>query len=445
MISMLLAIGMLGSSGQAAEMPYRDGDFQCIEAAKADQYARDFRVDVESFGGRELCRPESDAKKLYNDLSIIENGRFQGATANALIGGFVPANNYYNWMKSETRGMRRGNDIPFATAYNSFGYFTMQDGWSQLSTLGRVGTVLHEARHTEGYRHVVCKQGPYRDTSVDGCDQTFKEGGSHGVEMEYYARVSVQGANFHPVYQSMARLMAMARGNFVFNAPVMKEREALLAVNREGVPTLFTDGKALTREKPASEGRLKRTSFGAALFNGQHATALELYGRVADGNDIPDNYSYFKLLDRSNTRFADVEEFDVAGKRYVVGLHTDGTYSGFDFPHGDWATWKPLPVSSGELRTTTTLPNGQRGCYLVGGDGLVYPYDGETKTVGEALPDRWPAHLVRVATETSGAPLRLTDDGVIADANGAPWSFAAAGSWSDMVNVPLYDSFTVSP
>ena len=112
-----------------------------------------------AFGGLELCRFSVDTKKLFNDLKIIKEGRFQPKTTNnVFIRNAIPAPQYYEWMKSMTRGMDRGNDIPAATAYNRGGYFTMQDGWAVLSTLGRVGTVVHEARHTGGYYHIQCTQ-----------------------------------------------------------------------------------------------------------------------------------------------------------------------------------------------------------------------------------------------------------------------------------------------
>jgi hypothetical protein len=152
------------------ELPVFDHDFVCTTQEKADQYIRDFKIDTNSFGGRDLCNSKVDIKKLFNDLQIIELGQFDlnyssihkdedetsagnssdQTAINPLIGGFIDTKNYYPWMRDQTEGMNRGNDVPYATAYNSFGYFTMQDGWATLSTLGRVGTVIHEARHTAG-------------------------------------------------------------------------------------------------------------------------------------------------------------------------------------------------------------------------------------------------------------------------------------------------------
>lgn len=439
-----LCLCLWGSLSAAKDLPYLDADFLCIDTDTANRYISDFAIDVDSFGGREFCRSEVDTKKLLDDLAIIEQGQFESSSKNPLIGGFIPATNYYSWMKSQTSGMRRGNDIPYATAYNSYGYFTMQDGWAQLSTLGRVGTVIHEARHTAGYRHIVCTQGPYRDSNVSGCDRNYSYGGSHAVEMEYYARVSVQGQNFHPVYKSMARLMAVARANFTFNTPILRAREALLAINQDTQEAvLFADGKKVLRDRPAQEGVLKRTSAGAVLFNGISASVIEMYQRVAEAPALRDVYSYFKLTNAtSDTRWADLEEYDVNGKRYVVGLKSAETLTTYQFPLGRWSP--EAPVGFVVQKTVTTLPSGQKGYFLIDENRAVYPFDPEARRVQSPLHEIWPENLVQVALDQN-QPLRLSTDGKIRSPDGSLWPLAAEAKWSALINVPLYNSFEVVP
>lgn len=438
-----LSLCLWGSFSAAKDLPYLDPDFLCIDTDTANRYVSDFNIDVDSFGGREFCRSEVDTKKLLDDIAIIEQGRFEGSTSNPLIGGFVPATDYYAWMKSQTSGMKRGNDIPYATAYNSYGYFTMQDGWAQLSTLGRVGTIIHEARHTEGYRHVICTQGPYRDSGVSGCDSNYTYGGSHAVEMEYYARVSVQGKNFHPVYKSMARLMAVARANFTFNTPVLKAREAIMAIDRNThEAVLFADGKRNIRDRSAHDGALKRSSAGAVLFDGISASVIELYQRVADAPTLRDVYSYFKLTNpAAPVHWTDLEEYDVNGKRFVVGLKTSETFATYQFPLGKWGndTAVGFPVQ----KTVTTLPDGQRGYFLIDQNLLIHPFIAD-RGVQAPLAQTWPEDLNQVALDQN-RPLRLFRDGKIRNADGSLWVAGAAHEWSSIVNVPLYNSFEVVP
>lgn len=425
-------------------MPVHDHEFGCIDAATANRYVQDFRINTRSFGGMELCRHEIDTKKLLNDLWLIEKGQFPPLRIqNVLIRGFVPQDRYYDWLRSQTRGVNRGNDVPYATAYNRMGYFTMQDGWASLSTLGRVGVLIHEARHTAGYGHIRCVSGPYAQASTPGCDRDYAYGGSHGVEMEYYARVHVHGVNFHPVYKSMARLMAMARTNFVFNTPIMRQREALLAVDHaRAVPVLFHQGQAIPREAPQRQGWLKRTSFGAAVFTGLQAYAIELYHRHGQRIDLLDVYSYFKLLERNQTPLKDLEEYDVNGRRFLVGVSANDQIASYDFPRGAWGASRALPFRL--ARTATTLPSGERGYFLIDENGRIHPYDALRGQVGPALNTPWDPQVLAAAYDQEGRLILQRTDQTLWT-GGSKRQPYLPGQWSAIVTVPVYDAFEVSP
>lgn len=437
---LLGAMTAVAVNASATQMPYNDQDFACITQQQAQKYVSDFQVDVDSFGGLELCNGNVDSKKLFNDIQIIEQGQFAANASNLLIKGYVPADQYYSWMKSQTRGMNRGNDVPFATAYNRWGYFTMQDGWAKLSTLGRVGTVIHEARHTAGYRHYPCNQGPYMGASLDGCDQNYAQAGSHAIEMEYYARVTVAGQNFHPVYKAMARLMAMGRTNFVFNTSPIQKREAVLALEDSHGPIMFDGTKKLQREGTDFVGRLKRTSFGAAIFNGFQTIAMDLYELNGMRPSINDDYSYFKLLAMSQMgSLKDFEEFDRSQKRYVAVVTGSNQMATYNFPRGTWNSPRALSVNVD--RTATTLPTGEQGYFLIS-NGDVYSFNGETQQV-TSMSKKWEEQVQSVAL-LSGKTLVLKNDGTIYQRNADSTDTAFdGGKYTQMVNVPLYDAFEV--
>ncbi len=441
---LLLSVILSGMMVWAQDLPSKDPDFSCTNQATAQQYVRDFNIDTSSFGGMELCNSKVDTKKLFNDLEVIQKGHFNSFGNNVFIRGFIPANNYYSWMKDQTRGIERGQDVPYATAYNRGGYFTMQDGWTQLSTLGRVGTVVHEARHTDGYRHVPCSYGPYQGAYLDGCDTDYDYAGSHAIEMEYYARVSVLGSNFHPVYKTMARLMGIARGNFVFNKPVISEKEGILALNQNGTQAdLIVDDQVVQRDVPQVQSAiLKRTSFGGAMFDGQKAYAIELYGQHMQEN-IDDSYSYYKLLTRDKAPIFDFEEFDVAPKRFVLQMTDNQHLQFFNFPEGDWDSPTTLPIQA--QRSATRLENGQAGYFLIDNQGLIYPVNTRTHALDQALSLKWDPSLVDVASY-NGKTLLLKKDGLIYEkgSNGSEslWSFGK-NHYSSMINTPVYNGFTV--
>jgi hypothetical protein len=341
--------------------------------------------------------------------------------------------------------MERGNDIPYATAYNSGGYFTMQDGWAALSTLGRVGTVIHEARHTEGYIHYPCTHGPYAGAQTAGCDTSYAEGGSHAVEMEYYTRVVLDSKNLHPVYQSMARLMALGRSNFVFNESPIKAREALLG--RAGDHLVLVDGKNVyDRQVPAAEGALKRTSFGASLVKGTDSVAVDLYALTNNGAVISDDYSYYKLFKtpRSGGPRAvnAIEEIDLGTRRYFAVLGESGKVYSYDFPNGTWS--RASAALAGAETFVTRAPDGTAGLFVVKGDGAVVPFDFTRLSYGSPLRDRWTSDTRAYALD--GATLvKLTADGRVLDAKtGAPVEAFGRAAVSELVNVPLYDAYEVA-
>ena len=453
--ALLGTCALAGAAVRAGDaLPVQDADFGCTPAATADRYLRDFGVDVASFGGRELCDPARDTKKLLNDITLIEQGRFAEGRTNPFLKNFVAAGNYYPWAVSMTRGVRRGHDIPYATAYNSGGYFTMQDGWAALSTLGRVGTFIHEARHTAGYRHAICTNGPYVNSSVSGCDTTLESGGSHGVEMEYYARVVVQGMNFHPVYATMARLMAIGRSNWVFNRPAIARREALVAIDtRDGNPVLIDGARMLERVGPAAgDSRLKRTSFGATLFDGRRARGLDLYATGQGPEALQDDYSYYKLLNRAADQLSglrDLEEFDVGNVRFFVALDSAGKLYKYDFPTASWtAQGATQPVAAAE-RLVTVAPDGTRGVFVLAEGGRVFPYDVAAHRIGAALSARWPSD-VRNFQKFGERFVVLKTDGRAFELRGANQDWTPLAGFEEraldqIATAPLYDAFEVSP
>lgn len=435
---------LLNFSLASTSIPHNDTQFSCLDQATATKYKNDFRIDLKSFGGMELCNSSIDTKKLFNDLWIIEKGSFQSDNNHLLIKGFIPSDKYYSWMKSQTRGINRGDDIPYATAYNSGGYFTMQDGWALLSTLGRVGTVIHEARHTAGYSHTRCTFGPYANTNVSGCDRQYTDGGSHAVEMEYYARVSVLGSNFHPVYRAMARLMAMGRSNFVFNTSPIQKREGLLVQNNIGVFELYDGNKVVSREGNG-EGLLKRTSFGASLFDGIKASAIEMYEFFQTPEVLEDMYSYFKLIkdDRGqgSGRLHDFEEIDVGTTRFVAILTDQGKWSTYNFAQGQFNSLQNAPAQVEAFSTVNG--NGQGGLFARNKLQEVYQLNLQTRTWTPA--GTWPQNLV-TAIQWKNQILGLSLDGEVLLKNQSAWEPLPDFSGKfvrQMVTVPLYDGFEV--
>lgn len=436
----LLLLSSLAMAEGPVTLPPVDSEFGCTAQEKAEKYIDDFNINVSSFGGQELCNPEADTKKLFNDLEIIERGEFEGSDTNVFIRNSIPTTAYYPWMKDMTYGVRRGHDIPWATAYNSGGYFTMQDGWAKLSTLGRVGTIIHEARHTAGYRHRPCVRGPYSDTGLSGCDQSVQETGSHGIEMEYYSRVALQGKNFHPVYAAMARMMNLGRANFVFNTMPMQTKEALVALS--GLKALImtdTENAFIFRPEIGEGFVLKRTSFGASLYNGRQAYAMDLYSLAHANRKIEDDFSYYKLIKMPIfTPDVDLQELDQGAKRYLISLDAGGNVRSFVFEEAEWS--RPTQINGGKF-LSTVAPGGQRGLFVVKVNGGVCSLNVETLRCGADLAQSWPMDVVTY-TYFGDRLLSLRRDGVVIDVlKGESFDKLNGIAVEQIVSAPIWDAF----
>jgi hypothetical protein len=281
-----------------------------------------------------------------------------------------------------------------------------------------------------------------------GCDSTYEYSGSHAVEMEYYARVVVQGENFHPLYKKMARLMALGRANFVFNKPVIVAREGLFLINANNNEAILVDGgKTYTREV-AGQGLLKRSSFGPTLLTSKKAWALDPYEWIGDVRPTEDGYSYFKLVATPNKNLPtdfnliDFEEFDIGTKRFAIALDSNHRVAQFNFQQGHWDNSKTTPFNAKTLKTR--LWNNQKGVFAVNDQNQVVKYSETAQNFQTEVIGTWPANVVTyLENPETKELLQLTNEGDLKTANGDIWSKTEGQKFSQGVNIPLYNAFEV--
>ncbi len=439
---------LITSISYAQTLPFDDSQFPCFTKDAARKYVKDFKIKTSSFDGVELCKPTSDFKKLLNALYIIENGQFQATGASSFIAGFIDSSQYYKWAKTQILKTERDHDDSATLAFNVRGNIYTQDYYYKISTLERVGTLLHEARHTAYFPHTLCKLGPYKDLSVNGCDVDFASGGAHAIEMEYYARVSVRGQNFHPMYKAMARLTAMARANFVFNTSPLNKRDALLVQSSTGDYWLLDQNRWVQRPAIISNpqninGRLKRTSYGATLFTGTRAYAIELYDRFNQTSSIADSFSYYKTLLNLNMNLADFEEFDIGAKRSVVMITPSNQFASYNFKLGKW---NPLQNLNFQVKLSSPfLPDGRQGYFLIDSSGAIHSYELSSNTFIKTNLN-WDLKMQSIA-KANGLIYALSTNKKVFYLTGTQWTelpLPEGINANQIVAVPLYNIFNIT-
>jgi len=224
----------------------------------------------------------------------------------------------------------------------------------------------------------------------------------------------------------------------------LQTREAVLALAQDrGHAELFDNGQWYNREVPATEGRLKRTSFGAVVFDGLKAFAVELYRNSGFNDLVPDTYSYYKLLKENDGAVKDFEEFDLGTKRYVVRLTADNKITPYDFPNGTWGRDISLPFNFART-STAALGKAQTGLYLVSTSGEIYNYQPQTKAITNTGL-KWDQDQKEVIVY-KGQNLVLMNNGQIMSQSAtglSPWA-ETRNLYSDLVTTPIYDGFEVT-
>lgn len=437
-------------------LPVLEDQFGCLNADWAAKQEKALHVDVQSFGGREVCRPEADYKKLMTSMLIINMGQFgqKPSQPNIFNRDTVPLD-YGKFVTENTYSIQRGQDIPYATAYNDMGNVTVQDAWNKLAILGRVGTLIHEARHTKGYYHIRCNHGPYGETNVAGCDSTLEYGGSHAVEMEYYARVLDQGLNFHPLYRTMSRLMLLARAPLFFNKSPIQFRPTMVLSLKDATVIVRADGTTVRRQpilrSQNAEMRLKAVTHGTVMadFKNHQFAAVDIRG---DGGVTPytqEDYSYFKFfrdIRFADRRWLDAEEADLGKTWAFLAIDLEGHVLRYKYDEGDFSRTKnafekvsakfySLSNQEPGVRFLRSDADGNSGVFLLTKSGKLMKYDGSRWSPAKAFD-----FPVKTAWSMAGKAAAVGEDGTLYDFKSGQWvARSQFGKVEDLVMVNDYN------
>ncbi len=119
----------------------------------------------------------------------------------------------------------------------------------------RATVLLHEARHTEGFPHVMCMAGSKVGRS-GGCDERIEDRGAYAVNTEATAKTVLRGLNVSEAERKKLRTHLLTYLDS-FNEPVGKiGNEAIYLVSQDGKKAYFFDGVSLRPTRLISDTRL---------------------------------------------------------------------------------------------------------------------------------------------------------------------------------------------
>jgi len=189
-------------------------------------------------------------------------------------------------------------------------------------------------------------------------------------------------------------------------------------------------------------GRLKRTSFGASVFTGSQAYAIELYQRFFPTSLIVDSFSYYKTLINLNTKLSDFEEFDISAKRNIVMITPSNQFASYNFKLGKWNPAQNLNLQV--KLTSPFLPDGRQGYFLIDSTAAIHAYDMPTDSFVKTNLN-WDFKMQSIA-KANGLIYGLRSDKKVFYLNGTQWTetpLPAGVAADQMVSAPLYNVFNI--
>lgn len=102
-----------------------------------------------------------------------------------------------------------------------------------FSSLDRASVMMHEARHIDGFPHMMCTHGA-RQGMQGACDKKISDGGSYAVTVETYAQLAKYAQGIHPAMKAYARASSVIYADEAFETAVKINRtEKLLTLTQD--------------------------------------------------------------------------------------------------------------------------------------------------------------------------------------------------------------------
>ena len=218
MIKLFLVLSVLNSWVLASEITSQTNiveDEGCISRNLFDEINRDFYLDFNQKRltyGKYLCESDDPVRKLILALAYLKHGKFENVVRSD-DESFTNTFNYnfhYNFVRDRLKQIlfmdnkcRTDSAVACVVPDEAPIAYIVETNIELLGPSELAGTLLHEARHMDGFKHVTCSHGVYTN-KTGTCDQTHSEKGAYYFDSEYSALIAKYGKNISPVVKEIA-------------------------------------------------------------------------------------------------------------------------------------------------------------------------------------------------------------------------------------------------
>lgn len=268
-------------------------------------------------------------------------------------------------------------------------------------------TLLHEARHADGFSHVLCSHGDIAG-APGGCDQALHDAGSYGLEIEWgfkLAKSDKIGKIVRDQSRSSSVYLLLNRLN---EYPLdLKEGLALQALNGE---ITFFDGQKqeLITTSPSAESVLTNRVGTPVFFNSQENSVLGYYFS-SELSPVPGLFAQYltsklRPTDKESLLDIDYEHSLFLFKDKIVFFNDAGQF--IEARHG---------ISKPRLFSTfRSFPPMKAGVYVTDEDGALYKLPEDLNSLIKTPPEfisRSQTPIAKIVQDVHNTNYALLRDG----------------------------------
>jgi hypothetical protein len=217
-------------------MPQEPNAAECIPQSEMQVIARTFRQ-FANLANAPFCNDDSQNWHLLSSIMFMRQTKFAATmpvSKDELFTGRF-ASSWYDYFIGRITELEVVDSCQkgvIAYVYG-FGGSTMYVCPMALtktfSSLDRASVMMHEARHLDGFPHMMCSRGARKGIS-GACDVRISDGGSYAVTVETYAQLAKYAEGIHPAMKAYAKSSAVVYADEAFENPVRINRAEKLLV-----------------------------------------------------------------------------------------------------------------------------------------------------------------------------------------------------------------------